>query len=203
MIMNFDVMTFQMTDGGNRIEYGILHGNEKIVFIKSGKGGDCRGYADKYVKMAKKLHDTDGCTVISASNPLECADSHACDQRMLERYAAERGWASFEVSALGSSNGGYLVLLLATKMPQVKKILCVNMPLMLNYHKTSRALQLLNESEKIFVYGTQDPSYPYLPFLENKALPKCRFVRIEDADHTFSGKTDEFIDLYRLFFPMA
>ena len=51
------------------IEYGIVRGNENIVFLKAGAGGSFRGYGDKYLKMAITLHERDGATVICASNP--------------------------------------------------------------------------------------------------------------------------------------
>jgi aspartyl aminopeptidase len=46
------------------IEYGIIRGNETIVFIKAGAGGSYRGYDDKYLKMAIELHKKDGSTVV-------------------------------------------------------------------------------------------------------------------------------------------
>ena len=49
--------------GGEKIQYGILFGNEKIVFIKAGAGGNIRGYQDKYLKMAHRVHDNLGATV--------------------------------------------------------------------------------------------------------------------------------------------
>ena len=40
-----------------KIKYGILYGNEKIVFIKAGADGSIRGYQDKYLKIAHCVHD--------------------------------------------------------------------------------------------------------------------------------------------------
>ena len=52
-----------------KINYGIIHGNEKIVFVKVGADGSIRGYQDKYLKMAHRVHERLGATVICASNP--------------------------------------------------------------------------------------------------------------------------------------
>ena len=38
------------------IEYGIIEGNNTIVFIKSGQNGSIYGYNNKYIKMAKRLN---------------------------------------------------------------------------------------------------------------------------------------------------
>ena len=37
------------------IDYGIVEGNNIIVFIKAGQNGSLYGYQNKYVKMAKRL----------------------------------------------------------------------------------------------------------------------------------------------------
>ena len=48
-----------------KIKYGILFGNEKIVFIKVGADGNIRGYQDKYLKMAHRVHARIGDTFIA------------------------------------------------------------------------------------------------------------------------------------------
>lgn len=53
----------------DEIEYGIIHGNNTIVFIKVGLKGSIYGYKNKYLRIAKKLNKEHGCTVIVASNP--------------------------------------------------------------------------------------------------------------------------------------
>ena len=52
--------------GGETINYGIIFGNDKIVFIKTGVDGDIRGYKDKYLKMSHRVHERMGATVICA-----------------------------------------------------------------------------------------------------------------------------------------
>ena len=39
----------------NALEYGIIHGNNTVVFIKVGLKGSIYGYNDKYPVMAKNL----------------------------------------------------------------------------------------------------------------------------------------------------
>ena len=53
----------------DNIDYGFVKGNNKIVFIKSGLGGNYLGYENKYLIMAYQLHDKYGCSVIVSSNP--------------------------------------------------------------------------------------------------------------------------------------
>lgn len=49
----------------NVIEYGIVNGDNTIVFIKAGQNGSLYGYNNKYIKMAKRLNSKYG---ISAQN---------------------------------------------------------------------------------------------------------------------------------------
>ena len=51
---------------GDQVEYEIIFGNEKIVFIKAGVGGNARGHENKYLKMAERVHERTGATVIRA-----------------------------------------------------------------------------------------------------------------------------------------
>ena len=51
------------------IEYGIVEGNNTIVFIKAGQNGSLYGYQNKYVRMANNLNKKYGCSVICSSNP--------------------------------------------------------------------------------------------------------------------------------------
>ena len=56
---------------GEKFNYHFVIGNEKIVFIKAGAGGSERGYEDKYIKLAERINEGTGATVITASNPIE------------------------------------------------------------------------------------------------------------------------------------
>ena len=40
---------------GEKVEYEILFGNERIVFIKAGAGGTVRGSENKYYRMARDM----------------------------------------------------------------------------------------------------------------------------------------------------
>ncbi|MBE6597712.1 MAG: hypothetical protein E7641_08615 [Ruminococcaceae bacterium] len=192
--MNFDA-TLNVRGS---LDYGIIYGNEGIVFIKSGRGGTCRGYEDKYLKMAKRLNSSRGYTVICASNPPDPKISCDIDKSVIEKVISEKGFDNFELFLVGSSNGAYQNLFLANQLTDVKKIMGINMPLMIDPHKINRTLSTLDSVEKIFVYGTEDPSFSYIPMLEIKNLPRFRVIRVKDADHNFKSKTDTFVELVDL-----
>jgi len=193
-MLDFDRTVCEHLSSGTELEYGIVEGSATIVLIKSGRGGTARGEEDKYVRMARRLSFAHGCSVICSPNPADCA-THEVDRRVIERYVSQKELADFSLSLIGSSNGAYQNLFLAERMPKTKAILCINMPLMVNYHRTASLLEGLDRVEKTLVYGTRDPSCPYLRFLENRRLPACRFLRIDGADHCFTGQTEHFVSL--------
>ena len=195
--MEYHSIITRRMESTRELTYGVLSGDSTLVFIKSGRGSDHRGYQDKYVQMAHRIHEATGYTVICAPNPMD-AESYGTDETVIRTYAQEAGWDSFDLRLFGGSNGGYQILLLGERMAETSRILCVNMPLMINYHKVTRALGGLARVEKTFVYGTNDPSISYLPFLESKKLPNSRVLRIEGADHRFEGRLEEYIALINL-----
>ena len=73
-------------------------------------------------------------------------------------------------------------------------MLLVNMPLMINFHKTKRWLAEISQTDVIAVYGERDPSYSYLPFI-NGRMDNLEVRIIPGADHNFAGRIDMFVAL--------
>lgn len=193
--MNFDITLSEIVDNGVNVDYGVIKGNDVLTFIKSGRGGTHVGDDGKYIKMARRIHERCGGTVICASNPTDCASSYEYDKRVIKRLADEMGFSELKLYLIGNSNGAYQNVHLASLMPQTQEIMCVNMPLMINFHRACEVLRAMKSVEKIFVYGTEDPSYSYVPFLEIKKLDACRIIRADGIDHCFTDRTDEFVAL--------
>ena len=60
----------------------------------------------------------------------------------------------------------------------------INAPLMINYHgKTLPGVKKLGKEKLTMIYGSLDPSYKYVPFVEKYANVKI----IEGADHNLIG----------------
>ena len=178
-------------------EYGIIHGNNKIVLIKAGANGSYRGYNDRYLLMADWLHKNYGCTVICASNPDKNSFA-AADRAVISRYIAEHHPEPCEYSYFGVSNGAYQGLVIATEYFQFKKMVMVNMPLFLNWHKIKNKLTEHAPLSITMVYGDRDPSFPYLPLLDRYRSETLDIRIIEGADHRFSERQEAFINLREL-----
>lgn len=187
--MKFDCIASTNTG----IDFGVKAGNKKIVFIKAGLGGNLFGYDDKYLKIAHRLNERYGCSIISASNPHDGKLHVASDKAIIEAYVKENGIESPELYFFGHSNGGIKGLQLATELT-FRKMLLVNMPLMIDFHKTKKYLSIIPDTKITFVYGELDPSYSYIPFFEGK-FDNLDILKFPGADHNFAGLTDRFISL--------
>lgn len=186
------------TVGEEKIDYGIVYGNEKIVFIKTGVDGNIKGYQDKYPKMAHRVHQRLGATVICASNPdAEYAAQEVADKDMIAKVAVDCGFANYEVYFVGTSDGGYQNLRLAQQMPQARKFLGINASL-IDIDDLMSRLQKLPCVSKTLVYGTKDEAYRYTPALQAMVCDNLEIITVEGANHEFTDMVNEFIVLIDL-----
>ena len=194
--MIFDTEKTVIKEDRLKIEYGLIHGNSRIVIIKAGAGGNYIGAEEKYLKMARLLHDTCGCTVLCLSNYANDSFERG-DAAVIRELIADMG-GEVELYYVGNSNGSTQGLLSATKYFGFRRMVLVNMPLMLNFHKIKEALSRADTKIR-FVYGEKDPSISYVPFLRNASakegsLARAEIVTVDGADHNFAGMTDVFIE---------
>ncbi len=191
-------MSFDDTLQVDGIDYGFIKGNSKIVFMKTGLGGSCFGYENKYLDMALRLKDSYGCSVIVASNPNDGKNHIDADRQMIEQYISGNHIQSAELFFFGHSNGCVKGLELAESSLKFIKMILVNMPLMINFHKIKQYISKISDTDIVFIYGEFDPSYSYIPFLEGK-YENVKVMSVPRADHNFKGLLDEFKNLINLF----
>ncbi len=172
------------------IDYGIVEGNNIIVFIKAGQNGSLYGYQNKYIKMAKRLNQKYGCSVICSSNPFD--GNNPLDNAMviIEDYA--KRFDDYKIYYLGYSNGALIGTWFGVKYPKIKRMALVNGPLMYNLHKTKEgALSFKGESIN-FIYGEHDQSIGYIELLKSIENDKIKVFIEEGQDHHFSKSEEDF-----------
>ena len=174
------------------ISYGFVRGGEKIAFIKAGLGGNHFGCEDRYLKMACRLRDKYGFSVIVASNPNDGRGHAQYDRAIIEEYAADCGISSPRFLFFGHSNGCVKGLELSASGLSFEKMVLVNMPLMVNFHRIKRYISAIPSTNITLVFGELDPSYSYLPFIRDR-YENARVLTVDEADHNFKGFTDGFI----------
>ena len=181
------------------IKYGILFGNEKIVFIKVGADGSIKGCQDKYLKMAHRIHDRIGATVICASNPYIAEDTHIeADKLLINKVISEQNFENYEMYFVGNSDGGYHSLLLAQQFSQTSKYLGIN-----SSHKGiedfAERIKSLPQIEKYLVYGREDEDFDKdFPTINALVCDKLEIVLLDGVDHEFTNRIDDFIALIDL-----
>ena len=158
--------TYKVSYEGTDVEYGCILGSSQIVYIKAGMGGSYLGYEDKYLKIAHRLNDKYCCSVICVSNPVPLPV--VVDQMILGECIKKHDIHNHEMFFFGHSNGSIKGLALTEVGVAFEKMILVNMPLMINFHKTKAYLAAIPKTEIIAVYGELDPSFRYVPFLSGK-----------------------------------
>ena len=179
---------------GEKFNYHFVFGNEKIVFIKAGAGGSERGYEDKYIKMAERIHERIGATVITASNPIDpiCEPPDAAEIRWVVK---ELGLASFELYLVGVSDGAYLNLELASRFPETVKWISIN-PSFVEMSDFEEKLKALPQVFKLMIYGTRDDDFnEIVPVLSKMSCDNFVMEFVEGADHSFTDMLDAFVAL--------
>ena len=198
--MDFDKVIHSKFKDIAIIDYGIVNGNNIIVFIKAGQNGSLYGYENKYLRMAKNLNNKYGCSVICSSNPfdgnnpldnaMEVIDDYCKANNIIKPRYEEA--VAYSIYYLGYSNGALIGAWFGTKYEKIKRMALVNGPLMYNYHKTKEgALSFKGESIN-FIYGEYDQSINYVGLLKNIENDKIKVYIEEGQDHYFSKSDEEF-----------
>lgn len=199
MCENDSTIKFDVTNDEAKIPYAYIKGNETVVIIKAGKGGDYLGYENKYLQIAHNLNEKHGYTVVCISNPME-APLDFSDVDIISKISEEMNIRTPKFHLMGTSDGAIKGLELLSKSVQIKSLLLVNMPLMINYVKNLKHITSHPDAKVTFVFGNKDPSFNYLPFLASRKIPNVNIVTVEGADHNFTGMLRDYIKIATDFF---
>ena len=191
--MTYDQILEKPVDG-ETIHYGILLGNETIVFIKAGADGSIYGYQNKYLHMARRLHEKMGATVVCASNPYIEEGHIDADKSVIAQIASERSSEAYTVHFIGTSDGAYHNLVLARASPQSARFLGINPSFNLLDNLTNK-LQNLSGVKKTLIYGDLDEEYACVSVLKALPIENLDIITIPGADHHFTGMVEEFVML--------
>lgn len=174
------------------IDYGIIKGNETIVFIKAGQDGSMYGYQNKYLKIADNINKKFGYTVICSSNPFDGTNPLDNAMKVIENYCKEQKIKDYKIFYMGHSNGALIGAWFGVNYPRIKRMLLVNGPLMYNWHKTKEGIQKFSGEKLVLVYGSLDQSFRYTELVKPLENEKIKLEIIEGQDHHFSKNTFDF-----------
>lgn len=165
-------------------KYGIVSGSKDVFLIKTGVLDSIYGYQNKYLKIAKRINYKYGLTVIVMAN---LSDMNIDDDLMRLKDYLKDGNIYF----MGVSNGAAQGIQKEYGNVSFKRMLLVNIPLMINLHKTKEGIQNY-KGQLTFVFGSKDTSFNYLPLIQD--FRNVKVIIVPGQDHNFSNG-DEFLYL--------
>ncbi len=174
------------------INYGIIEGNNTILFIKVGQNGSIYGYDNKYLKIAKYMHQKFGCTVICASNPYDGKTNLLeFDMNFIDTYCKK--FKSYNIYYMGISNGAVIGANWGHLYPQIIKMLLINPPLFINWHKIKSGLSHLKETSATIIIGELDPSFKFAGMINLINNNKLHLITLSNVDHNFTNNLSDFV----------
>ncbi len=192
---DFDIIIHSQLKDIAIIDYGIMKGNSIIVFIKAGQNGSMYGYENKYLKIADSINEKHGYTVVCSSNPFDGNNSLDNAMEVIEKYCNDNNFNDYDIYYMGTSNGGMIGAQVGVNYPKIKRMLLINVPLMINWHKTKEGIMSFKGEKLILVYGSLDQSYKYTELLTPLLNKKIELKIIEGQDHYFSKDSYDFKQL--------
>ena len=179
------------------IEYGVLRGyfyTSKVVFIKLPMDANIYGYRSKFYRFAKELNRRTGYHVICAENHGDDI-SRKYDLEALKEIVAPKKFDFMDCQFVGIDEGATFGLSYLCHKIDFKKMILINMPINYELDKTVELLDGVDRRRLKFVYGDEDDSYRYTPLLRRLYAD---VITIKGADHSFTGKSNSFINLQNL-----
>lgn len=149
------------------------------------------GRDNKYLRIAKRINEQYGYSVVVSANPVE----YDCNLELEVNYISDELGAYDEMYFIDISNGAIIGARQGFGINGIQKMLLINGPLMINYHKTIKGIKAFGVKPIDVVYGENDPSAMYTVWLENEKISNCDVRIIPGADHNFSGMEDVFEDI--------
>ena len=179
------------------VEFGLMEGTDGLLVVKTGSGGTIYGHENKYLTLAARIAERHNVSVIVSDNPLELApeENMSITMSVAADYISSRK-EEMPVSYFGVSKGGQYGAMYGYRYPFVQKWLLLNLPVMINWHKSRAGLMKMSEEQEVtMIFGERDPSYPYAELIDLMRKENIKRVTIPNEDHTFSHAIDEFLRL--------
>lgn len=184
---------FEKIIEADNLHIGYILGSNRVLFIKTGQGDSIYGYNNRYLDLALEVNEKYGFSVFVSATIIDTKESYERDIQVVEESLRT---SDFEICYIGVSKGGLIGIWQGCDEPRIIKMLSINAPLMINYHgKTLPGVKKLGRERLTMLYGSLDPSYTYVPFVEKYANVQI----IEGADHNLKGSKKTLSDIFHSF----
>ncbi len=164
-----------------------------MLFVKGGSGSTCYGYNNKYQDIARTINEKQGLTVTVSSNKLF---SKIDPKAELESVFTVLN-THHQVLFAGVSSGAVATIEQSLDIYDLQKLLLINPPITISLPKIKRSLEAMKGACFNFAFGSNDPSYRFLPLFDNvKFQSPINLKIVEGAVHNFKGMESEFKVLF-------
>lgn len=180
----------------------IYHADSSLgVLIFTGIGGSVDGYKGKYNTIATNLVTKHNASVfvVSVQSWLQLDSLLESTMQAVENYYKQLHYADFRLYVMGTSAGGSMAVANSYKYAQIKKVLAINPVIMANYNKLLYGIEN-SRADMYFVFGDQDPSAPYIPYITDATKAKVKVDVFKNVDHQFTQAFDLFLSLPEQYF---
>lgn len=174
-------------------QIAIVKGSTTLLFIKGGSGSTYYGYNNKYLDIARTINEKYGLTVAVSSNMLfSLIDFKAEFQSVFTAMNT-----NYQVLFAGVSSGAVAAIEQSPDIYDLQKLLLINPPFTISLPKVKKSLEAKKDATFNFVFGSNDPTYRFLPLLDNvKSQSTINLKIVEGADHNFKGMESEFKEFF-------
>ncbi len=174
-------------------QIAIVKGSTTMLLIKGGSGSTYYGYNNKYLDIARTINEKYGLTVAVSSNKLfSKIDLKAELQSVFKALNTH-----YQVLFAGVSSGAVAAIEQSPDIYDLQKLLLINPPFTISLPKIKRSLEAKKDATFNFVFGSNDPTYRFLPLLDYvKSQSSINLKIVEGADHNFKGMESEFKELF-------
>ena len=180
---------------GSNFKFYQTENSKTTLVIFTGISGSVDGYNDKYVKIAdnviKKYNASVFVISVESWNVFDSVLNEA--KYYIDMYYKQLNIEDYSIYLMGSSAGATIILSQNYNWLNVEKVLAINPVIHFNYGKLVNGIEK-STAKTIVIMGDRDPSYMYLPMIDNKnELLSC--VTYENVDHQFTEHFDLFLKL--------
>lgn len=172
---------YELLIQNKKVHIGIVNGNNTILLIIPGFKSDIYGYNKRYLKLSKKINKNNKVTVVICSNPFELENPLVDLIEFIEKIIVKS--KKYSIYYFGFSKGGTIGVQYGTLEKKIKRMVLVNTPLMINYHKTKDGMLRFKGERMTFIYGSLDPSYKFSGLITLEPRDNIKLLILREMDH--------------------
>ena len=193
-VLCYNANMYKILNGSN-FKFYQTENSDTTLLIFTGIGGSVDGYNEKYVKIAHNIMKKYNASVFVISvESWNVFDSILNEAKyFIDMYYNKLNIKNYSVYLMGTSAGATIILSQNYNWLNVKKVLAINPVIQYNYNKLINGI-VKSTAITTVIMGEKDPSYLYLPMLNNKnKLLSC--VILKNVNHQFTEHFDTFLGL--------